>query len=345
MPKKHNPDSTASQRAIRLFALLLFTGRKHFLSDLADEFICTKPTIMRSIQAIQLSYAAEIEEGFEGGRKWYQLKNLPRTPHVGLTSTEVEKLALCRDLIAHLLPEGIEQIISEGIAKISTLMSQPENREAVTARKASNVPWGRIDYTPFQKILDIMLQSIATRTVCNITYQEIEYRIEREGLQHYPFVPVRLVTEDDTLFMEGWLVTNSSTPEIKHAVTLAIHRMHSCTLTNKKLVGNSSFPDHQGAFGLVGYEAFPARVQFSEEFAPFIRERVWSEEQEIIDLDDGEIELRFMAADEGQLVSWVMGFGLSAELIEPVHLREWILEEVLEMKDYYASGGDSTDQE
>jgi ADP-ribosylglycohydrolase len=35
---------------------------------------------------------------------WYQLKNLPGTPHIGLTRNEVEKLSFCRDLLQRLLP-------------------------------------------------------------------------------------------------------------------------------------------------------------------------------------------------------------------------------------------------
>lgn len=96
-------------------------------------------------------------------------------------------------------------------------------------------------------------------------------------------------------------------------------------------------PEHKGTFGLVGYEAFPVRVQLCAEFAPYVRERFWSEGQEITDLPDGEVELRFMAADEDELLGWVLSFGNGAELMEPESLRHKLFDEVCDLWDMYGT--------
>ncbi len=101
-----NLDANASQKAARLYSKLLFSGRKLFLTDLAKEFECSKPTIMRLIEAIEGSGAGQVERGMQGGRRWYQLPYPLTTPRIGLTGEDVEKLALCRDLMERLLPEG-----------------------------------------------------------------------------------------------------------------------------------------------------------------------------------------------------------------------------------------------
>jgi predicted DNA-binding transcriptional regulator YafY len=342
MGTKIDLDATAAKKTLLLFTQLLFSGKRHWLPDLATQFQCSKPTIIRLMGTIETSGVAAIESGIEKGRRWYQLKNLPGTPHIGLTRDEVENLALCRDLLERLLPEGIEKVIAKSIAKISTLMEKAENRAEATSSKAVRSPWGRIDYAPFQDRMEILLRAIPAHRVCVVEYRELEYRVEKEGMQLYEFVPVRLATEDDALNMEGWLVTDKGTPEAVHPLTLAVHRVISCTPTRRTLQKCPPLPEHKGAFGLLGYEAFPVRVQFSEAFANFIRERFWSEGQEIIDREDGEIELRFMAADEGQLVSWVLSFGVGAELLEPEYLREWIAEEIQELRDVYV--GEETTQ-
>ena len=95
MPPKRDLDATASQKATRLYSKLLFSGRKLCLNELAEEFYCSKPTIMRLVDAIESSGAAQIERGMQDGRRWYQLRHLPGTPRIGLTGGEVEKLALC----------------------------------------------------------------------------------------------------------------------------------------------------------------------------------------------------------------------------------------------------------
>lgn len=49
-------------------------------------------------------------------------------------------LSSCRDLLERLLPEGIEKVITESIAKISTLMEKAENRAEATSNKAVRSP-------------------------------------------------------------------------------------------------------------------------------------------------------------------------------------------------------------
>jgi predicted DNA-binding transcriptional regulator YafY len=80
-------------------------------------------------------------------------------------------------------------------------------------------------------------------------------------------------------------------------------------------------------------------VAFCEEFSGFIRDRIWSDGQEIIDLPDGGVELRFMVADENEFLGWVISFGNGAELIEPEYLRKCLLEEAQELVECYTPVG------
>ncbi|MDR2050291.1 MAG: WYL domain-containing protein [Deltaproteobacteria bacterium] len=340
MPKK-TADATATHRALLLFTQLLFSGRRLWLTELAEQFHCSKPTIMRMMETIEVSGVAEIETEIESsgrarGRRWYQLKHLPGTPHIGLTRDEVEKLSFCRDLLQRLLPEGIERVISNGIAKVSTLMERAEERGEATLPRAARVSWGRIDYTPFQSRMETLLRAISSRTVCAVEYREVEYKFPGRGLQRYEFVPMRLTAEDEALNAEGWLVKDKGKPETRHPLTLAIHRISSCAPTSRVLEYCPPLPEHQGAFGLVGHEAFPVRVVFDEVFSGYIQERIWSEEQEIVALPDGGVELRFQAADSNELIGWLFSFGNGAELLEPEGLRRQIREELEYMLGMYA---------
>lgn len=339
MPPKRNLDTTASQKATRLYSKLLFSGRKLYLNELAEEFDCSKPTIMRLVDAIESSGAAQIERGLDGGRRWYQLRNLPGMPRIGLTGSEVAKLALCRDLLERFLPEGIERAISEGIEKISMLMASPENRAEATAPKAGRIAWGRIDAELSQKHMETLLSAMRTQTVCSVAYREPEYRYPDAEPQNYPFVPVRFSAENEVLNAEGWLVTAGGKVETVHPLTLALHRIVTCEPTPRILNPCPELPEHEGAFGLLGFKSFPVRVAFCREFGGYIKERFWSKGQEILDLPDGGVELRFHASDENELMGWVLSFGNGAELIEPVDIRHKLLGEMEELLDVYTEGG------
>ncbi|MDR1126108.1 MAG: WYL domain-containing protein [Deltaproteobacteria bacterium] len=338
MSRKTNLDATATTRTLLLYTQLLFSGRRYYLADLTRQFGCSKPTIMRMMQAIEGSGVAEIASGLEKKRRWYQLKRLPGSPHIGLSQEEVEQLALCRDLLERLLPRGIEQAISDGLSKISTLMSGAENRAEATAVKGGRVPWGRVCDNGFQDCLEALLKAIPSRTVCEVVYRDLEYRFPDRPRQpvKYNFVPCRLVTENDTLNVEGWKVNTGNGLATEHPITFSLHRILSCLVTERIFSDCPPLPEYQGAFGLVGFAGFAAKVRFSEEMASYVRERVWSPDQTILDLPDGEIELCFTAADEDDLARWVLSFGCCAELREPERMRRYIAEEVKYLREYYA---------
>jgi predicted DNA-binding transcriptional regulator YafY len=333
MPKKLNPEYNAADRTLLFYSKLLFSGRRQYLAELINEYGCSKATIMRMMNTIERSGVAEILTDIEDGRRWYQLKHLPATPHIGLTENEVEKLALCRDMLERLLPEGIERVITAGIEKVSALMRQADKRGEVTAPKAARSSFGRIDYSAHQEKMETLLAAVSARRVCNIVYREPEYRYDDREPKAYSFVPTRLTVEDESINAEGWRVTGRGRVEAQSPLTVAIQRLDSCSATNRILAPCPPLPEQRGAFGLVGYSIFPARIHFCEEFGGYIRERSWSEGQEITDLPDGGVELRFTAADEDELMGWVFSFGNGAELLEPEHLRRRMEERCAEIQE------------
>ena len=342
MPKNH--DATAAQKAVHLYTVLLFSGKRHYLADLAGQLGCSKPTITRAMAAIERA-GVTIETGLDGRRLWYQLKNLSGTPHISLSVAEMEKLTLCRDLLELLLPEGFASAISNILGKVSTLIDRPEERDAATSRKGGQVIWGRIDYTPFQATIELMLKAIAEQRVCEVEYREEEHLFDARGVRLFEFVPVSIVFEKEAINFEGWWVTDRGTPQVKHALTLAAHRILSCLPTRRVFPDCPALPEYEGAFGVVGYGAFPVRVLFGGPYVNYIRERIWSKGQEIIDLPSGEIELCFKATDPDELIRWVLSFGCWAELLEPEHLRAQIFEEIEDLWSYYAPEDESEDDE
>ena len=54
MPARLNPDASSSLKMLQLYSLLLFSGRKHTLSSLAERLQCSKTTIERLISEIEV---------------------------------------------------------------------------------------------------------------------------------------------------------------------------------------------------------------------------------------------------------------------------------------------------
>jgi proteasome accessory factor B len=64
------------------------------------------------------------------------------------------------------------------------------------------------------------------------------------------------------------------------------------------------------------------RVIFARALAPYIRERLWHPSQKLRDLPDGRVEMTLAVADTLEVRRWILGYGVQAEVVEPVGLRE-----------------------
>ena len=331
MSEKLEIQASSSRKAVLLYALLLFTGRRHYLPDLAERLSCTKPTVLRLMREIENAGVAAIETGIENRRRWYQLTTPPGTPHISLSRDEVERMALCRDLLERFLPGGMERMVSDGLAKVSTLMDKVEQRGQATAPKAGRMVKGYIDYTPFQGHIDCLLKAAASGTVCAITY-----KAPGKEPRVFEIVPVRLMADAEVLNIDGWRVTEKGTPKLRSPLTLAIHRMLDCIPTRRTLKDCPPLPEPKGAFGLIGDQPFPVRVAFDARHSQHVRERIWNSDQTFTDLPDGGVELTFTATSPEQVASWILSFGGGADLLEPENVRGMIRAQLREMTAIYA---------
>ena len=63
-------------------------------------------------------------------------------------------------------------------------------------------------------------------------------------------------------------------------------------------------------------------IEFDAGAAPYIREREWHPSQEIVDGTDGAVVLTLHVCNDRPLRTWVLGFGASARVVEPVDLAK-----------------------
>jgi len=76
------------------------------------------------------------------------------------------------------------------------------------------------------------------------------------------------------------------------------------------------------AFGIISGTSTRVVVAFSPQVSAYVRERTWHPTQTYRTLPDGRLELQMQVAPTIELMTWVLGFGADAELLEPPELRE-----------------------
>jgi proteasome accessory factor B len=68
-----------------------------------------------------------------------------------------------------------------------------------------------------------------------------------------------------------------------------------------------------------------------------VAERTWRQGQKITTDLEQRVILEFEAAGEMELVSWILSYGMHAEVLGPPELRKEVKRQIREMRQYYRS--------
>ncbi len=333
MPEKIHPHASPAMKILSLYGLLLFSGKNYSLVQLARLLRCSKQTVLRMIEQIEMSHQAKIESWIEGGRKWFKVKTPPVRPQVCLVAEDIQLLLLCRDFVWHLLPQSLREEVSRTIAKTTVLLPDMEDRSESLTRLGQAYSKGVINYTEHQDLMAILLKAIADRRVCRVDYQA-PWRSEPRS---YHIAPLTLLAHYAALYVRCYLVTDAGEPEVIYDnMLLAVQRILQVEKTDRTFtIPQDRLDATPQTFGLMKEEPFRVRVSFGRDAAVYVRERKWSEDQTISPASEGGIILEFTATSRPEVISWVLGFGPEASLLAPEDLREEIKEAVEKMLKSY----------
>lgn len=336
MPRKKH-ESTATEKALKLLYLLLFTGRAYSLGDLAETLECSRQTVLRLIDQLEAIPGAKFQRRTENRQSYYQIQVLCDRPKVSLTDTELSQLVLCREWMCHLLPEGMRANLEKTAEKAAVLLDDYETRSHALTPLGQGVAKGRIDYSAFEKILERLMVAIRERQVVEAVYLSPH----RDAPKAHVFVPVRVMAFHEALYVRGWTVAERGVPEVQREITLAIHRLQRLQPT-RRIVPEGALRvlppvDENGHFGMSRQTApFEVSAKFRSGGAKYVRERKWSACDRLEEASDGTVVLTFHAQSELEVVKWILSFGREAELLSPAHLRERVREELTDALGYYS---------
>ena len=147
MSNKIDQLSTASKKALSLFGILLFTQKAYSLKQLAEKLNCSRQTIIRLIEEIELTQAYRIKKWTSERQNWYQVEihNLP-TP-LPMTVAEYNQLLLCKEFVSRILPREHQSLLEQATNKVASLVGHGKNQF-----KSSELYFtkGSIDYNPHE---------------------------------------------------------------------------------------------------------------------------------------------------------------------------------------------------
>lgn len=264
---------------------------------------------------------------------------------VPITTRERFTLLAVRSVFDVLRGTPLHDDVLSVLEKLEQRLDPDDLREQARMRdRIAYVPDGGTKaYADKEDVIDALQTGILSHKIVRYAYKDSRGRSQRGHLAPYAMllyrqglyvVGARLAEPSDGRDLSGWR---------RRLGNFAVERFSDAEHLRER-----SFdvpPDFRldeilhGSFGIhVGTQGEPVRVviEFSKEKAGLARARQWHPTQKLDDLPDGGVRFTFSCVDVTPVVSWVLEWGPHARVIEPVELRDAVIDELDRARALYA---------
>jgi predicted DNA-binding transcriptional regulator YafY len=314
MARKSEADSYAPAARLLEVRAALDSAEGLSFQEIAERFDVSLRTAIRYIDALKKAGEPLYDETV-GKRKVWRLMPTSRRQTLTLTTSQMVALFLSRRVFDFLAGTGFKEDLDEVFAKLETLLKRKDfaavrnlDRKVFDVNEARHLYEGRIE-----DVNDIMTALL----------REERLRVTHEGVsggrKTFVLEPYTLLVYKKGLYLAGRSEGHSG--EVR---TFALDGFRGVEwLRGSRFDYPRDYrPEHltEGAFGLIRGEPTRVRIRFDSDVARYVQRRQWHPSQRFRRVEDG-IEMTMDVRGTTEVVSWVLGFGYKAEVIEPEDLR------------------------
>lgn len=320
MTEKRKPGRVAKKysQAARLHDLIRILEARYgaTVEELVEECQVTRRTIYRDLQAVLDAGYPLVSERQADGRVLYSfISGFSKLPPITFSLEELMTLYLCRGQLEFLKGTPFQEDLEAIFARIRS--SMPPRSVAHLERIAeASAPrfMGIKDYSRQHQLLKDLRQALLKQYRCRISYRPAK---RRRG--SYLVDPYTLLFFKDALYVGGYAHNR------KALRLFAIERIESLELLSERFEVPEDYRADSltgAAFGLIDDgEMQQVELSFTQEVAHLIRERIWHPNQHIEKGEDGSVILRFAAAGDKEILSWIYSFIPYVKVLGPETLQ------------------------
>lgn len=329
MPVKMS-SATAVDKALQLYELLLDSPRSYSAKDLSETLQCSKSTISRLVGQIEKRCGERFHRDNRDGREWYSLTRPVQGEGKPCSEDDIDRLERCVRIAAPHLPQETVEALGDVIGRLRERFAAEGGSPADALCPIAKT---RIDYTSSKEVIASLLEAIGKRRIVRLTYRK-----GNQPQKTWAVAPLRLLTSADALYLDGRYLKETADGRFEDGQRRSlvyVQRIMDVEITS----ATHDFREDKGPryFGIMATSApFTVKARFDAGVADYVRERDYSEVQAKTLREDGSLDLSFESRSPSEVVSWILGFGRAAELLEPEDLRERLRGEMTATLDHYA---------
>lgn len=301
-----------------------FTAR-----DFSYELEADLRTVYRDLAALQDAGFPLYTQTEGRSSYWRMMEGFKSNLPLPFTTTELASLHMSRDLMRVFEGTAFHESIEALFDKIRVSLP-PEIIRYLDAISANlKIGFGPSkDYAKFKGMISQVSTATAERHCV-----EIQYKAASTGQATSRKVdPYQVWAMNGVFYLIGYCHLRQSRR------TFAIDRIESLEVLKESFTYPKDFKleDYlQDAFRVMRGDPKRIEARFAPDAARVVRERIWHPSQEIREHEDGGLTLTVEVPINYEIISWILGFGSAAEVIEPPELRQRLLAEHLAAAENY----------
>jgi predicted DNA-binding transcriptional regulator YafY len=290
--------------------------------DVAERFSVNPRTALRYLQAL-LRADEPLYEEMSGKRKVWRLMPTVRRQSITLTTAQMVALFLSRRVFDFLAGTGFKEDLDDVFAKLEATLRRKDSaavrnldRKVFDVNEARHLYEGRIE-----DVNDIMTALL----------REERLRVTHEGVsggrKTFVLEPYTLLVYKKGLYLAGRSEGHGGAVR-----TFALDGFRDVEwLRGQRFDYPADYRPEQiteGAFGLFrAKDVTRVRIWFDDKVARYVQRRMWHPTQRFRRAASGGVEMTMDVRGTTELVSWVLGFGNKARVLEPPALRQSVDQE------------------
>jgi predicted DNA-binding transcriptional regulator YafY len=301
----------------------LLEDRKQGLSvaEIASHLDANQRTVYRDIDDLAIAGFPLYSEQVDGVNRWKLIEGSKSKLPLPVTMTELMALHMSRDILKVFKGTVFEESIESFFDKVTVTLPPETIRYLDNISGRLGVRFGaRKDFSAFRETITQLSEATGKRLQVEITYKALSTGDQTK----------RRVDPYQVWAMDGCFYLIGHCHLREKVRTFSMDRIKDLEILKEKFPMPKDFSLDEylkSAFRVMTGSPETVRVWFEPGVAQIVKERIWHPTQEFREEADGSLIVTLEVPVNYEIISWIMGFGASAEVLSPASLKKTIMEE------------------
>lgn len=314
-PSVRHSESSQLVRQWAILRLLRDSAKACTVKQLAEQLRVSKATIKRDLATLEREFAVVEQRVGKQKRAFTIDREIQALESLRFGTMELLAIYASHAMLGALAGTALYDDLGAVVTKIRGALS-PRHNGGLDALCRVFQPHVRaqVDYEPQREQIDQLVDPIARRRICTLTYHAAWKGTTRQHTAR----PLRLLSHKSALYLLACL------GEHDRITTLAVHRIRMLDVTSDMFTRPRLNVDAfiSKAFGIfVSDHEEDVEIRFDSEIAWHVEERTFHPSELKERCADGSLRYRIRSSAQWEIVPWVQSFGGLAELLSPASWR------------------------